>query len=250
MYTLKKSLGQHFLKDENICRKIVESLQQNSFSQLLEVGPGGGALTKYLLQINNIDFKAVELDDEKVEFLLQTYPQLKGKIIHQSMLDIDKPFNGKFTVIGNFPYNISSQILFKILDWKEDVECMIGMFQKEVGQRIAAKEGNKTYGVTTVLVQAFFKVEYLFDVHEKCFTPPPKVKSAVIRLLPLDHRVEMKDESSFFRLVKAAFNQRRKTLRNATKELFDENTLKEDIFSKRAEQLTVVQFGQLSFKMK
>ena len=127
---------------------------------------------------------------------------------------------------------------------------MIGMFQKEVGQRIAAKEGNKTYGVTTVLVQAFFKVEYLFDVHEKCFTPPPKVKSAVIRLLPLDHRVEMKDESSFFRLVKAAFNQRRKTLRNATKELFDENTLKEDIFSKRAEQLTVVQFGQLSFKMK
>ena len=250
MYTLKKSLGQHFLKDENICRKIVESLQQNSFNQLLEVGPGGGALTKYLLQINNIDFKAVELDDEKVEFLLQTYPQLKGKIIHQSMLDIDKPFNGKFTVIGNFPYNISSQILFKILDWKEDVECMIGMFQKEVGQRIAAKEGNKTYGVTTVLVQAFFKVEYLFDVHEKCFTPPPKVKSAVIRLLPLDHRVEMKDESSFFRLVKAAFNQRRKTLRNATKELFDENTLKEDIFSKRAEQLTVVQFGQLSFKMK
>ena len=162
MYTLKKSLGQHFLKDENICRKIVEALKQLPFQQLLEVGPGGGALTKHLLQLENIDFKAVELDDEKVTYLLRTYPQLKEKIIHQSFLDIEKPFEGPFTVIGNFPYNISSQILFKILDWKDDVECVIGMFQKEVAQRAAAKEGNKTYGVLSVLVQAFYKVEYLF----------------------------------------------------------------------------------------
>ena len=130
MYTLKKSLGQHFLKDENICRKIISSLQQQPLTQLLEVGPGGGALTKYLVALPGIDFKAVELDDEKVEYLYKTYPLLKGKIIHQSFLDIDKPFDGKFTVVGNFPYNISTQILFKLLEWKEDVECMVGMFQK------------------------------------------------------------------------------------------------------------------------
>ena len=130
MYTLKKSLGQHFLKDENICRKIIASLQEYPFSQLIEVGPGGGALTKYLLQIENIDFKAVELDEEKVEYLEKTYPGIKGKIIHQSFLDIEKPFSGPFTVVGNFPYNISTQILFKMLDWREEVECMVGMFQK------------------------------------------------------------------------------------------------------------------------
>src|SRR6187397_3355186 len=184
MYTLKKSLGQHFLKDENICRKILSSLQQNPFSQLLEVGPGGGALTKYLVQLPGIDFKAVELDHEKVNWLLKTYPELAGKVLHQSFLDMEKPFIGPFTVVGNFPYNISTQILFQILEWKEDVECMIGMFQKEVAQRTAAKEGNKVYGVLSVLVQAFFEVEYLFEVNEQCFTPPPKVKSAVIRLLP------------------------------------------------------------------
>jgi 16S rRNA (adenine1518-N6/adenine1519-N6)-dimethyltransferase len=250
MYTLKKSLGQHFLKDENICRKIVEALNQNSFHQLLEVGPGGGALTKYLLQLENIDFKAVELDDEKVTYLLQTYPQLKDRIIHQSFLDIEKPFEHSFTVIGNFPYNISSQILFKILDWKEDVECVIGMFQKEVAQRAAAKEGNKTYGVLSVLVQAFYKVEYLFEVHEKCFQPPPKVKSAVIRLLPVTEKLNMKSEKDFFTLVKTAFNQRRKTLRNAVKGLFDAAILQDELFNKRAEQLSVTQFADLTFKMK
>ena len=250
MYTLKKSLGQHFLKDENICRKIVEALKQHPFQQLLEVGPGGGALTKHLLQLEKIDFKAVELDDEKVAYLLQTYPQLKDKIIHQSFLDIEKPFQGYFTVIGNFPYNISSQILFKILDWKEDVECVIGMFQKEVAQRAAAKEGNKTYGVLSVLVQAFYKVEYLFEVHEKCFQPPPKVKSAVIRLLPVSEKLDMKSEKDFFLLVKTAFNQRRKTLRNAVKGLFDAAILQDELFNKRAEQLSVRQFAELSFKMK
>ena len=163
---------------------------------------------------------------------------------------MEKPFNERFSVTGNFPYNISSQILFKILEWKENVENVVGMFQKEVAQRVAAKEGSKTYGVTSVLVQAFFKVEYLFEVSEKSFTPPPKVKSAVIRLLPLERKVEMKDEGSFFRLVKAAFNQRRKTLRNAVKHLFDPEILKDEIFNKRAEQLSVKEFGELSFKMK
>lgn len=250
MYTLKKSLGQHFLKDENICRKIMSSLRQYPFSQLLEVGPGGGALTKYLIQLPGINFKAVELDQEKVTWLLNTYPVLEGKIIHQSFLDIKKPFDGSFTIIGNFPYNISTQILFKILEWKEEVETVVGMFQKEVAQRAAAKEGNKVYGVLSVLVQAFFDVEYLFDVHEQSFTPPPKVKSGVIRLLPKQKAVAMKNEKAFFLLVKTAFNQRRKTLRNAVKGLFDVTVLEEELFNKRAEQLTVQQFGDLTFKMK
>lgn len=249
MYTLKKSLGQHFLKDENICRKIIASLLQYPFSQLLEVGPGGGALTKHLIELPAIDFKAVELDEEKVQYLLHTYSALTGKIIHQSFLDIEKPFAGKFTVVGNFPYNISTQILFKLLDWKEDVECMVGMFQKEVAQRAAAKEGNKTYGVLSVLVQAFFTVEYLFDVHENSFNPPPKVKSGVIRLLPRTGVPPMRSEKDFFNLVKTAFNQRRKTLRNAVKGLFDAAILADDLFNKRAEQLSVQQFAALTFKM-
>jgi 16S rRNA (adenine1518-N6/adenine1519-N6)-dimethyltransferase len=250
MYTLKKALGQHFLKDENICRKIIASLSQHSFTRLLEVGPGAGAITKYLMEIPGIDFKAVELDEEKVNYLVQTYPTLEGKIIHKNFLDIEKPFDNAFTVIGNFPYNISTQILFKVLEWKDDVEVMIGMFQKEVAQRISAKEGNKVYGVLSVLVQAFFEVEYLFDVNEKSFQPPPKVKSGVIRLRPRSAPVPMRDEKAFFLLVKTAFNQRRKTLRNATKALFEAEISKDNIFEKRAEQLTVKQFGELTYKMK
>jgi 16S rRNA (adenine1518-N6/adenine1519-N6)-dimethyltransferase len=250
MYTLKKSLGQHFLKDEDICRQIVTALQQNPFQQLLEVGPGGGALTKYLLPLKDIHFKCVEVDDEKVQWLLQTYPALKGSIIHQSFLDIEKPFEGKFTVVGNFPYNISSQIVFRILDWKDDVECMIGMFQKEVAQRIVAREGSKIYGVTSVLVQAFFDTGYLFEVDENAFTPPPKIKSAVIRLQPVKESVDMKSEKHFFLLVKTAFNQRRKTLRNAVRGLFEPELLNDDIFNKRAEQLSIAQFAALTFKMR
>lgn len=250
MYTLKKSLGQHFLNDDNICRKIIAAIQQYPHQKLLEVGPGGGALTKYLLEIPGIDFKAVELDEEKINYLLTTHSNLEGKLVHKNFLEMDKPFSDKFSVAGNFPYNISSQILFRILDWKEDVEQVVGMFQKEVAQRVAAKEGSKTYGVISVLVQAFFKVEYLFEVSERSFTPPPKVKSAVIRLLPLEKLVDMKDEQSFFKLVKTAFNQRRKTLRNAVKGLFEPEILKQEIFNKRAEQLSVEQFGELSFKMK
>jgi 16S rRNA (adenine1518-N6/adenine1519-N6)-dimethyltransferase len=250
MYTLKKSLGQHFLKDENICRKIVDELQKCSFGNLLEVGPGGGALTKYLVQLPDINFKAVEVDDEKVVFLKKTYPILQDKIIHKSFLDIDKPFEDPFTVVGNFPYNISTQILFKVLKWTESVECVIGMFQREVAQRIAAREGSKVYGVTSVLVQAFFDVVYLFDVNENSFVPPPKVKSGVIKLLPVKEPVSMKSKEAFFLLVKTAFGQRRKTLRNACKGLFDSETLQKEIFNKRAEQLSVQDFARLSFEMR
>lgn len=249
MYTLKKSLGQHFLKDENICRKIVGEVQKCSFKNLLEVGPGGGALTKYFIQLPEICFKAVEVDDEKVEFLKNAYPVLKDKIVHKSFLEIDNPFEQPFTIVGNFPYNISTQILFKILEWN-NVECVVGMFQKEVAQRVAAKEGSKVYGVTSVLVQAYYDVLYLFDVNENSFVPPPKVKSGVIKLTPKKQPVKIKDKHSFFELVKTAFNQRRKTLRNACKNLFDASVLQQAIFDKRAEQLSVSDFAHLTFQMK
>lgn len=249
MYTLKKSLGQHFLRDENICRRIVQALQVHPFRQLLEVGPGGGALTKYLIDLKDIDFRAVELDREKVHYLLQQYPALEGRLIEGSFLDIPCPFEGPFTLVGNFPYNISTQILFRVLEWKGQVETMVGMFQKEVAQRVAAPPGNKTYGVLSVLVQAFFTVEYLFDVHENCFQPPPKVKSGVIRLRPRADIPPMKSEADFFRLVKMAFNQRRKTLRNAVKPLFDAAFLADPLFMKRAEQLSVEDFARLSFNL-
>jgi 16S rRNA (adenine1518-N6/adenine1519-N6)-dimethyltransferase len=249
MYTLKKSLGQHFLRDENIARKIVSSLRERPFTRLLEVGPGAGALTGLLLAIEEIDFRAVELDEEKISYLLATWPSLAGKLIHGSILDIEKPFAGKFTVIGNFPYNISTQILFKMLDWKEELETMVGMFQKEVAQRVAAREGNKTYGVLSVLIQAFFDVEYLFEVSEQCFNPPPKVKSAVIRVTPRS-APNFRDERTFFLLVKTAFNQRRKTLRNAVRSLFDPAALEDTIFNKRAEQLSIEDFARLTWKMR
>ena len=250
MYTLKKSLGQHFLKDENISKKIVTALQQSSFKNLLEVGPGAGALTKYLHQLPGIDFKAVEVDEEKVDYLVSNFPQLKNKIVCQNFLEIKKPFDDKFAIIGNFPYNISTEILFKIIEWKENVQCVVGMFQKEVAQRIAAKEGNKVYGVTSVLTQAFFDVRYLFEVGEGSFQPPPKVKSAVICLLPKQVKLKMKSEKDLFRLVKTAFNQRRKTLRNAVKDLFEKQNLVDELFNKRAEQLSVKEFADLTFKMK
>lgn len=249
-YTLKKSLGQHFLINENVCKQIVDALKENQFTHLLEVGPGGGALTKYLVKIDNIDFKAIELDEEKIQFLLSTYPRLEDKIIHKSILNADVPFDDEFIVIGNFPYNISSQILFKVLDWKEQVPVVIGMFQKEVAQRIAAKPGSKVYGITSVLMQSYYTVEYLFDVAPESFNPPPKVVSGVIRLTRNKVVPEMKSQKSFFNLVKMAFNQRRKTLRNATKSLFPEDVMQDEIFNKRAEQLSVQDFANLSFKLK
>lgn len=248
-YTLKKSLGQHFLKDENVCRQIVAAIEEHSFTQLLEVGPGGGALTKYLLKIPNIAFKAVELDNEKVAFLDKAYPALRGNIINENFLEIEPPFEDEFMVVGNFPYNISTQILFKVIEWKDRVPAAIGMFQKEVAERAASKEGSKVYGVLSVLVQAFYKVEYLFAVDPTCFNPPPKVMSGVIRLVRRDNVLEMRSEKAFFNLVKTAFNQRRKTLRNAVKGLFTTEVLQDEIFNKRAEALSVEDFAALSFKM-
>ena len=249
MHTYKKSLGQHFLHDENVCRKIIDELQQQPFSRLLEVGPGGGALTKYLLEIPDIELKAVELDAEKISYLLHTYPTLQGKIMHADFLALEKPFRENFTVIGNFPYNISTQILFRMLDWRPGVETVIGMFQKEVAQRVAAREGNKVYGVLSVLIQAFFDVQYLFEVHENSFVPPPQVKSAVIRLQPRHELPDMKSEKMFFNLVKTAFNQRRKMLRNSVKTLFSADTLQQDIFTKRPEQLRIDEFAALTHLM-
>ena len=250
MYSLKKSLGQHFLIDESVSQRVIQSLKSFVFENLLEVGPGGGALTKYLLQIPNVQLRCVELDEEKVAWLVQTYPKLSDKIIQGDILEIQKPFEHSFMIVGNFPYNISSQILFKILDWKKDVQGMVGMFQKEVAQRVASREGGKVYGVTSVLVQAFFDVEYLFEVDESAFVPPPKVKSAIISLKPKVATTTMKSERSLFVLVKTAFNQRRKTLRNAVKSLFDTEILQDDIFNKRAEQLSVSDFAALTFRMK
>jgi 16S rRNA (adenine1518-N6/adenine1519-N6)-dimethyltransferase len=248
-YTLKKSLGQHFLKDETITKRIVEELNTINYKHLLEVGPGAGALTKYLQKITNIDFKAVELDNEKVIYLKKTYPSLEDKIIEASILDIAAPFEQDFVVIGNFPYNISSQILFKVLEWKDLVTDSIGMFQKEVADRIAAKPGSKTYGILSVLVQAFYDVNYLFDVPPESFNPPPKVMSGVIRLSKRNILPNFKSERSLFVLVKLAFNQRRKTLRNATKSIFSPEILQAPIFDKRAEQLSVDDFAALTFKM-
>lgn len=249
MYTLKKSLGQHFLKDERVCQEIVAALEEGPLDRLLEVGPGGGALTKYLLQLKEVDFKAVELDQEKVDYLLGQYPGLQGKIIHQSVLDMDIPFDAPFTLVGNFPYNISSQILFKVLDWKDQVQVMVGMFQKEVAQRVVAKEGNKIYGILSVLVQTYFKAEYLFEVSEGAFNPPPKVKSAVIRLVPRKDIPDLKSPEHLHKLVKTAFNQRRKMLRNAVRGLFSEKELEDPLFNKRAEQLSVEAFAALTHRM-
>lgn len=249
MYRLKKSLGQHFLRDENMVRKILQALQQTPFTQLLEVGPGGGALTRHLLTLPGISFKAIELDKEKVDYLLQTYPLLQAKLLHGDFLKMDVPFAGPFTVVGNFPYNISSQILFTMVDWRLQLQTMVGMFQKEVAQRAAAAPGSKTYGVLSVLIQAFFIVEYLFDVPPGCFDPPPKVMSGIIRLTPRKELPAMRSAADFTRLVKTAFGQRRKTLRNALKPLFDAAVLKDPLFDKRAEQLSVDDFGALSFRM-
>ncbi len=243
-YTLKKSLGQHFLHDENVCRKIVAQLTVTPGMQLLEIGPGGGALTGYLSGMA-VDYKAIEIDREKVDYLLKTFPALQERIIHEDILKAGCPFTGMFSVIGNFPYNISSPILFKILDWEPQVTEVIGMFQKEVAQRIAAGPGTKQYGILSVLMQAYFKVEYLFDVHENCFTPPPRVKSGVVRFTNIGNPFDISNKKTFARLVKAAFNQRRKTLRNALKGTLPPEVLQDPVMGKRAEQLPVADFVAL-----
>ena len=249
-YTLKKSLGQHFLKDENISRNIIAALSKHQYQNLVEIGPGAGALTQFLLQIENVAFKAIELDNEKVAYLLHTYPAIQNKLIHQDFLKAELPFNENFIIVGNFPYNISSQILFKVLEWKAYVPVVIGMFQKEVAQRIASKPNSKVYGILSVLVQAFYDVKYLFDVPPSAFNPPPKVMSGVIELTIRKEQPVMRLQKDFFLLVKTAFNQRRKKLRNAVRNLFDEDILQDAIFDKRAEQLSVNDFAALTFKMK
>ena len=242
MYTLKKSLGQHFLHDENVCRKIIEQTVYTPGINLLEVGPGGGALTKYLLDKPGINYKAIEIDTEKVDFLKATYQQIKDKLIIGDILTTSMPFNEPFAIIGNFPYNISSPILFRALEWEPFVTEITGMFQKEVGERIACKPGSKTYGILSVLMQVFFKVTYLFDVHENCFTPPPKVKSGVLKFTNLHNPHGIMDKRKFIILVKAAFNQRRKTLRNALKSTLPPTAHSNILLDKRAEQLSVEDF--------
>ena len=248
-YTLKKSLGQHFLNDVQICLQIKAALEEAPIDQLLEMGPGAGALTQHILDLPIQAFKAVELDREKVAYLLHTYPQLEGKLINEDFLETAIPFEGQFTLVGNFPYNISTQIVFRVLDWKEQVPVMIGMFQKEVAERIAAKPHSKAYGILSVLTQAFYDVEYLFDVPPSAFTPPPNVMSGVIRLKRKATFPEFSSIKSFYHIVKMAFGQRRKMLRNPLKPYFTTEQLQDPIFTKRAENLTYQDFADLTFKM-
>lgn len=249
MYTLKKSLGQHFLRDEEIAKRIVAALPLTPGMQLLEVGPGAGALTCFLKDLDQVRFRALEIDEEKVAYLESRYPDLKDRLIRGDILQADPPFNGAFSIIGNFPYNISSQILFRVLEWKTAVPAVVGMFQKEVAQRIASGPGTKAYGILSVLTQAFYRVEYLFEVPPGCFTPPPKVDSAVIRLTYQGNPYGITEERKFFTLIKVSFNQRRKMLRNPLKSFFSPETIKLPIFSKRAEELSVADFVGLSKQM-
>jgi 16S rRNA (adenine1518-N6/adenine1519-N6)-dimethyltransferase len=237
------------LKDETVCIRIIEALKAHPFSQLLEVGPGGGALTKYLKGLEGVDLKLVEIDAEKVAFLLKAYPHVRGKIIEADILEIDAPFSGRFTVIGNFPYNISTQIVFKVIEWREQVETMVGMFQKEVAVRICSGPGSKEYGILSVISQAYYKTTYLFDVDENCFNPPPKVKSGVIMFEDADNPYGITNHKKFMLLVKLAFGQRRKQLRNPLKPYFKQEELLDPIFTKRAEQLSVLDFVELLNKM-
>lgn len=249
MYILKKSLGQHFLKDEHIARKIVAALPVAPGMQVLEIGPGGGALTRFLKDLPGVDFKALEIDGEKITHLEERYPDLAGKLILGDILKERPPFTGAFNIIGNFPYNISTQILFRILEWKTQVPTVVGMFQKEVAQRIASGPATKAYGIPSVLTQAFYRVEYLFEVPPDCFNPPPKVTSAVIRLTFQGNPYGIANEKKFFTLIKTSFNQRRKMLRNPLKQLFSPETVKQAVFQKRAEELTVADFVDLSKQM-
>ena len=248
-YTLKKSLGQHFLTDKTVCERIQGVLLQNPIERLVEVGPGAGALTEYILNIPTQSFKAIELDTEKVNYLLYTFPELQGKLINEDFLETQIPVEESFTLVGNFPYNISTQIVFKVLDWKAQVPMMVGMFQKEVGERIAAKPHSKSYGILSVLAQAFYDVTYLFDVPPSAFNPPPKVDSGVLMFKRKENFPAMASEKSFYHIVKMAFGQRRKMLRNPLKPYFTTAQLEDPLFTKRAENLTYEDYAALTFKM-
>lgn len=245
----KKALGQHFLKDLQIAERIADTLNGYQGTPVLEIGPGMGVLTQFLLDAQH-DLKVVELDRESVAYLEQNFPDLKGRIIAQDFLKLDlaQLYSGPFCVIGNYPYNISSQIFFKVIDYKDQVPCCSGMIQKEVAERLAAKPGGKTYGIISVLLQAWYDIEYLFTVHENVFDPPPKVKSAVIRMTRNSRKQLEGDEKLFKTVVKTTFNQRRKTLRNSIKPLLGKEFPDYDqpIFDKRPEQLSIEQFIELT----
>lgn len=238
----KKFLGQHFLTDESIARRIVDSLSGCS-NNVIEIGPGMGVLTKYLIGKQELNFHVVEIDRESVTWLHEHYPSLdviEGDFLK---LDLNALFHDTFAVIGNFPYNISSQILFRVFECRNQAVEVVGMFQKEVAERVAAGPGSKTYGILSVLLSAFYDIEYLFTVHEHVFNPPPKVKSAVIRLTRNGVTSLECDEKLFVQVVKAGFNQRRKTLRNALRSAgLPIDAVDEAMLGKRAEQLSVNEF--------
>lgn len=248
----KKHLGQHFLNDESIAQRIADSLTLSGYNKVLEIGPGMGVLTKYLLE-KPIDTYVIEIDTESVAYLENHYEKLRGKILSQDFLKYDLSQdlgNEPFAIIGNFPYNISTQIVFKTLELRDQIPEFSGMFQKEVAERICSKKGSKVYGILSVLAQAFYDVEYLFTVDEHVFTPPPKVKSGVMRMIRKENYHLPCDEKLLYTVVKTAFNQRRKTLRNSLKSLHISDILREDsIFDLRPEQISVEQFIELTQKI-
>jgi len=245
----KKHLGQHFLKDETIAEKIADTLTENGYKNVLEIGPGMGVLTKYLLK-KNVITSVIEIDRESIEYLKVHFLNLSERIINDDFLkiDISTLFQGEqVAIIGNFPYNISTQIVFKTIENRNLIPELCGMFQKEVAKRISEKPGTKVYGIISVLTQAFYDVEYLFTVPPSVFDPPPKVESGVIRLIRKEDYSLPVDVAFFFKVVKTAFNQRRKTLRNSLKSFQLSDKLREDvIFAKRPEQLSVEQFIELT----
>ena len=245
----KKHLGQHFLKDETIAEKIADTLTENGYKNVLEIGPGMGVLTKYLLK-KNVITSVIEIDRESIEYLKVHFLNLSERIINDDFLkiDISTLFQGEqVAIIGNFPYNISTQIVFKTIENRNLIPELCGMFQKEVAKRISEKPGTKVYGIISVLTQAFYDVEYLFTVPPSVFDPPPRVESGVIRLIRKEDYSLPVDVAFFFKVVKTAFNQRRKTLRNSLKSFQLSDKLREDvIFAKRPEQLSVEQFIELT----
>ena len=245
----KKNLGQHFREDKEIARRIAATLDQFPSLPVLEVGPGTGVLTEFLLE-NRRELTVIEIDRESVAYLKEHYPTLNGKILEQDFLRMDfaNHFDTPFCIIGNYPYHISSQIFFKVLDNKDSVPCCSGMIQKEVAERMVASPGSKTYGILTVLLQAWYDIEYLFTVSEQAFIPPPKVKSAVIRLTRNKRKRLNCNEKLFKMVVKTGFNQRRKMLRNSVKSLLSgEDPLPDDpMLMKRPEQLSIEQFEELT----
>lgn len=253
LVSAKKHLGQHFLTDKNIASKIVDSLRYDGrYTQVLEVGPGMGVLSDFLLQKEGLETHLIDIDTESYHFLQKKYPQLGERLINADFLemDFDSIFKAPFGIIGNFPYNISSQILFKVLDNRDKVVEVVGMFQKEVAERCVEKPGTKEYGILSVFIQAYYKAEYLFTVKAGVFNPPPKVLSAVIRLTRNDVAQLDCDEKLFWQVVKAGFNQRRKTLRNALSSLINkEKMTDEPMLDLRAERLSVADFVTLTNKI-